>query len=83
MPIQGVYIPPCKASTPRSGLCPDEGSAPASGVWQPHCITQVQNLEILSSKTNDNLSLASLELAEYSEKAFFVCQKSPDKQMVS
>jgi len=38
---------------------------------------------LLSSKTNDDLSLASLELAEYSEKAFFVCQKSPDKQMVS
>ncbi len=46
----------------------------------PLCTTQAQNLEILSSKINDSLSPASLELTEYPEKAFFVCQRKIDKQ---
>ncbi len=36
--------------------------------------TELQNLEILLIKANDNLSPASLEFAESSERAVFVCQ---------
>jgi len=32
---------------------------------------------MFSSKTNHDLSLASLEITEYSERAFFVCREMP------